>query len=268
MPEERASELTVLLINLDRRDDKLKICKFQLGKLKVSNFTRISGVDGKVLLEELNSGANKTVAQVLGNDLIQADRQFIQDDNKMHVGCTLSHLKAYHFIIENNIEGPILVLEDDFVADGDAIEKTLEIAALLPSDWGIFYAGHCHTLMDPNHLTHNDYGVTLLADELVPCAHAYLLNGVSAAKALFDAGNTSKLELADFFAQKSELKRFIIYPFLFSQIKEVEADIKSEGGAWYQLKDDSLRQEVFDAFVKANKNDSVEPSSCNCKKNL
>ncbi len=243
------SGLTILLINLVRRHGKLQICDYQLKELKVSRYTHIAGVDGKLLFEELEGDSIKTVAQVLQNDFLLADRKFIDQTNIMNVGCTLSHLKAYQYILDQVIDGPVLILEDDFAADGEAIKKTLEIIDLLPKDWGLFYAGHCHSFRPANQFIHNGYQVALLNNEEVPCTHAYVVNGAAAAKKLFEAGNTAELYLADLFAQKSQLKRFIIYPYLFSQLKEIESDINSLGGNWHELRNDTLRQKVLQTFL-------------------
>ena len=243
------SAFTVLVINLDRRADKLAICDYQLKNLSMSNYTRISGVDGKLLWEELQAKPNASIAEVVGDSSLLASREFIVESGKMHAGCTLSHLKALKFIIDHNIQGPVLILEDDFAADGDALRKTERFLKMFPSDWDLFYAGHCQAPMKCEQYVTKDYVACQLANEEVSCAHAYVVNGAKSAQKLYNAGNTPKLALADFFAQKAQAKRFIIYPYLFSQLRQVEADVQSEGGAWYRLRDDSLVKKVVNKFL-------------------
>lgn len=102
-----------------------------------------------------------------------------------------------------------------------------------------------------------EYNMCHVGNRLIACAHAYVVNGAEVAKKLYAAGNTKKLALADFFAQKAKLDRYIIYPYLFSQVKQIEADVKSPGGAWYALRNQTIFaqvKEIVSGFYSAKKN--------------
>lgn len=243
-------KLDVLLINLDKRQDKLTICDYQLKQLNRPDYTRISGVDGASLFDSLSKSPSSNISDLLNVDWIKAERTHVTATNKNQVGCTLSHLKVLKHIIANDIQNPVLILEDDFGADAEAIVKTENVIEMLPADWSLFYAGHCHYPTNSYFVNYDGHYIGEVDDELVPCSHAYVVNGAEAAKKFLDAGNTEKLELADFFAQKAQARRFIIYPFLFTQLREIPADIKSEGGTWYTMKNESLLQEVKQKFIQ------------------
>ncbi len=234
-------EFDVLLINLNRRPDKLQISEYQLKRLNISNYTRIAGVDGKELLDRLKN-STLSPAEVLGQKYLKADKIYM--NNPGQIGCSLSHLKVMKHIIDKNITRPVLVFEDDFLADGDAINQVEKALKLLPFNWGLFYAGHCHGRSGTAFQKFGKYSINKLGKELVPCTHAYLINGAKFAKEYLETGNTKKLELADFVVQASSMSRYIIYPFIFSQLKEIKADIQSGGGSWPELVNKSLSHDV------------------------
>ena len=96
----------VILINLDRREDRLEKISTQLNNLGIT-FERFSAIDGKEL------GINPITAG------------------------TMSHQK----VLEDNIEKRILVLEDDAEFVNNFNEKFTEIIQHLPSNTDIFYLG-------------------------------------------------------------------------------------------------------------------------------
>ena len=96
----------VILINLDRREDRLEKISTQLNNLGIT-FERFSAIDGKEL------GINPITAG------------------------TMSHQK----VLEDNIEKRILVLEDDAEFVDDFNEKFTEVIQHLPSNTDIFYLG-------------------------------------------------------------------------------------------------------------------------------
>ena len=237
------SEFEVLLINLDKRQDKLRIAEFQFKKLKLSNYTRISGIDGEILYEKLKN-STKNVSDILAEKYFRVDRTNIHEWNSRHVGCTLSHLKAMKYIIDNNVTRPVLVFEDDFLADGDAFNKLTKALKKLPVDWGLFYAGHCYSRSGKHFKDFDGYTINKLDKNLVPCAHAFVINGAKYASQFFEVGNTAKLGLADFIVQQSSMSRYILYPYLFSQLRAIKADVKSGGGVWRPMLNQSLSDEV------------------------
>jgi len=96
----------VILINLDRREDRLEKISTQLDNLGIT-FERFSAIDGKEL------GINPIAAG------------------------TMSHQK----VLEANPESRILVLEDDAEFVDGFNEKFAEAIQHLPSDIDIFYLG-------------------------------------------------------------------------------------------------------------------------------
>ena len=96
----------VILINLDRREDRLEKISTQLDNLGIT-FERFSAIDGKEL------GINPIAAG------------------------TMSHQK----VLEANPESRILVLEDDAEFVDGFNEKFAEAIEYLPNDTDIFYLG-------------------------------------------------------------------------------------------------------------------------------
>lgn len=96
----------VILINLDRREDRLKKLSTQLNNLGIT-FERFSAIDGKAE----------------GIDPIVAGR--------------MSHTKVW----EENLGKKVLILEDDAEFVDNFNEKFAEVIQTLPSDWDVFYLG-------------------------------------------------------------------------------------------------------------------------------
>jgi glycosyl transferase family 25 len=96
----------VVVINLDRRTDRMEQLAPQLDKLGIK-YERHSAVDGKEL------GINPIFAG------------------------TMSHVE----VLKNNRDTKILVLEDDAQFVDDFNEKFEEVMQTLPNDWDIFYLG-------------------------------------------------------------------------------------------------------------------------------
>lgn len=96
----------VILINLDRREDRLEKLSTQLNNLGIT-FERFSAIDGKAE----------------GIDPIVAGR--------------MSHTKVW----EENLGKKVLILEDDAEFVDNFNEKFAEVIQTLPSDWDVFYLG-------------------------------------------------------------------------------------------------------------------------------
>jgi len=96
----------VILINLDRREDRLEKLSTQLNNLGIT-FTRFSAIDGKA------EGIDPIVAG------------------------TMSHTKVW----EENLGKKILILEDDAEFVDNFNEKFAEVIQTLPTNWDVFYLG-------------------------------------------------------------------------------------------------------------------------------
>ena len=88
-------------------------------------------------------------------------------------------MKIVQLIAKSNSEDPVLILEDDFIADGFANTEIQKALKVLPPTWGIYYAGHCHPRTCARYLSAMLCGTT---NAHVSCAHAYFINGAKSAK--------------------------------------------------------------------------------------
>lgn len=243
------------LINLERRKDKFLIADFQL-KMMNLEYEYVQAVDGALLKDAFTK--NNTLKY---NDILRIpftfklkEKNFVVKNNQdvKRLGCLFSHLVTLDKIVNENTTDPVLILEDDFVADGNALETMRTVLTKLPTDWGILYVGHCH----PN--THNGcFNVAgheiCKAVELIPCSHAILVNGSQAAKKMFQAGNDGDDHNSDFFAQKTDLKRYIMHPYIFKQLREIKADVASPGGTWVRMKNETVADIVRAKFLDTAK---------------
>lgn len=227
----------VFLINTKERNDKLAVSKFQLDLLGI-NFTRIDAINISSILNSRPYQGELNVSKIVGiNDLKLPSEEFKKSSN--HAGCWLSHLKALQQISNEPDDKISLILEDDFIADGNAISLINEKLKLLPQDWDLFYVGHCDTKSKCRRYLSGDV-CQANANDIVVCLHAYIVKNKSAAKKLFDAGNMKKPVLADFFFQLAHVDRYLIFPSIFTQRKNINADIGSGGGNFLPLKNNSI----------------------------
>ena len=58
-----------------------------------------------------------------------------------HIACSMSHLKAWDYVMENNIEN-FIILEDDVVFKDNFLKKTDEYLQNIPKDWSFIYFGY------------------------------------------------------------------------------------------------------------------------------
>lgn len=95
--------LTVWVINLDRRPDRLSKVSAQLSSIGVKNWNRITAVDGKKKFPDLNSVASGSIA------------------------CNFGHLSGIFSGLSTDAEA-IMICEDDleFLADVSTVKKTIE----------------------------------------------------------------------------------------------------------------------------------------------
>ena len=106
-----SSPLGVLLINLDRRGDRLQAMQSRIGCLGI-DFHRISAVDGC------------SVSEVeLSCSLREGPVGFLDNSTR---ACTASHVKAWQYIVDSGLRYA-LILEDDVILHPD-------IAILLAND--------------------------------------------------------------------------------------------------------------------------------------
>lgn len=126
----------VYYINLDRSHQRKKFMEDQFDRYNITNYKRITGVDGKQLKNTFKDNINGTTFTNNYPEL-----------TKNEVGCLLSHLKAIKTAYDNNLD-QVLILEDDCYLDlmffwEDKLTSLLN--KLNKPDWEIFqlYTGNC-----------------------------------------------------------------------------------------------------------------------------
>lgn len=228
-----AIDIDILIINLKNRPDKRKLCDFQMKVLGIPYYKYIEGFNGK----DFMSNESAILTKESGLSDIKIDRNLIARGNEAHFGCLVSHMKAFKNIITRNQTQPVLILEDDFLADGLAFRDLPRFVAQLPADWDVFYPGHC--------APKNTCGTYLESEQrickpkgIVSCTQSFMVNGAKAAQKLYNAVNKQHFLLADQYGHLIDINRYVLFPSIFTQVKRylsVESDIKSEGGAWTPL---------------------------------
>lgn len=102
---------TVLIISLKNAFDRRKCCLNECKKMGFENIILIDAIDGK------------------------------KENMDLHIACTLSHIKAWNYVLENNIDNYIIVEDDVFFCDKNKwinITKNL----YLNLDWDILLFGY------------------------------------------------------------------------------------------------------------------------------
>lgn len=228
-----AIDFEILIINLKNRQDKRKLCDFQMKALEIQSYKYIEGFDGKKFM------SNKTalLAKESGLSDVKIDRSLVRKDKVNNFGCLISHMKAFKDIITRNITGTVMIMEDDFLADGMAFKVLPELLSKLPVDWDLFYPGHCASKGTCKSYLESEKRICK-AKGPVECAHAFIVNGARAAQKMYDALNKPDFQLADYVAQKTDMNRYALFPSMFTQMKRymsVSSDIGSGGGYWGTL---------------------------------
>ena len=108
----------IIVINLKRDKLRRQYMKENLCKnfKKNINIHFINAIDGNLLEKKGNLSMN-------------------------HIACSMSHLKAWDYVIENNIED-FIILEDDVVFKDNFLKKTDEYLQNIPKDWSFIYFGY------------------------------------------------------------------------------------------------------------------------------
>lgn len=237
------------LINLKDRTDKLAVSKFQLDLLGL-NFTPVEGINGNQL-KNLSSFSldDELIGKSIGIPDLKLTMRAVKTSklNNPQLGCFLSHLKVFNEIANQQGDSMSLIFEDDFLADGSAIQLMNDYIKQLPSDWDLLYVGHC----DGRHVCKNYLNSEkslCYSEALVVCVHAYLLKSKSVAKKLFDTANSIEPTNADFYFQKAGIKTYVVFPHIFTQRKNIKADINSPYGMFSKLNNDSIANLVNKLF--------------------
>jgi GR25 family glycosyltransferase involved in LPS biosynthesis len=139
--------LNKLLINLQRRPDRLKRFK---NEYKLDDFKIINGFDGSSPSMEEDADNQSRTKNISAGDM----------------GCVLSHIRCYEYIIKNNLEYT-LIFEDDAHFCDDFNEKLKnvynEYKSNVLSDINILYIGG---RFKPNHFT-DLKNCSIISDNLI-----------------------------------------------------------------------------------------------------
>ena len=116
--------MNIFYINLDKSTDRKKQIENNLDKFNLK-YNRISAIDGLKLFEE---DYRTEIGELLDIDIEKLSPEYLSNKSNFNtydrdinsilpkVGCFLSHFKALHNAIQNNLEN-ILILEDDAVIE-------------------------------------------------------------------------------------------------------------------------------------------------------
>jgi hypothetical protein len=145
----RISEIVdkVIVMNLERRTDRLKHCKEQAKKFDF-NFTRISSIDGLAI---------KTIP----NNIKAGE-----------YGLYLTYMKVLDYAIQKNLN-TVLIMEDDFQFEDD-LEDRLEEIKHVPNDWDLIYLGANHYYLGAGDIPPQTVNQSVMKLKSSFCAHSII----------------------------------------------------------------------------------------------
>ena len=138
----RIDEIPAYCITLERRPDRWRRFQDQVGVRTMPRMRRFFGVDGKTLDVRTDP---RVAIFTKRNILLKTRRSHEELDSVGGVGCALSHIALWQWMVDNN-EEMMLVMEDDavvpvdFVARANAlIERSPTLST--PGKWDIWHIG-------------------------------------------------------------------------------------------------------------------------------
>jgi GR25 family glycosyltransferase involved in LPS biosynthesis len=193
-PKLDLTELDAIVINLERRPDRLDGCVARVNAycqwLQTSRFTacdgRVTNIDESDCVYNWNTSRNvayqkKRAIRKGWNDLDSyAVRDLVLSSGER--GCAMSHINAWKFCIERaaGTERPLLVLEDDAAPTADFTAKLTRAASVIPADAHVLYLGYSQATDWRREisadLVESEYVWTTVAYVIWPAGARYLLN--------------------------------------------------------------------------------------------
>ncbi len=147
----------VFIINLDRKTERYTYVSDQLDKLGITNYQRVSAVDGfhisKEELMKYGLGHNMSIRQGIA-------------------GCAASHISLWKHILDNKLDWT-LILEDDAHFHPNFTELFPSYWKEIPANAKIIFPGYC----GGDDVKNNDQ---LVIEKSVMCLQAYMINHESA----------------------------------------------------------------------------------------
>lgn len=134
-------DIPVFYINLDRSVKRKERMEAHLKEIRVKNFQRVAGIDGRKLSEtgSISPDEDWWAASLPRGFSHLADILGCQRHMVGEVGCSLSHLKALVHALRSTTPGePVLILEDDADLSTEARWpcSLRELASQAPPGWG------------------------------------------------------------------------------------------------------------------------------------
>jgi GR25 family glycosyltransferase involved in LPS biosynthesis len=179
----RIDEIPAYCITLERRPDRWRRFQDQVGVRGMPRMRRFFGVDGKTL--DIRTDPRVAIF-TKRNILLKTRRSHEELDSVGGVGCALSHIALWQWMVDNN-EEMMLVMEDDAVVPPDFVARAnalIERSPTLsnPSVWDIWHIGarwDVTTPMDPP-----SAGTGLVRPQAFFLLHAYVITKKYAEKML------------------------------------------------------------------------------------
>jgi len=205
---------TFLLINLDRSPERLSSSADLLNTSGVT-YTRIQGVDG----------ANLSLARIKSL-LAPTFSQYYKAITAGEIGCYLSHIRCWQYIVENKLPYAV-ILEDDFSVEDDLASLNRYINAI-KQPWD------CIKLMEHPQKRHTIDSVpcldkTLVRYDKVPSrTTAYVMSYSGASKMLAQSSSIGRPVDLDFqHWWESQLMVYGLQPYPFGVRNVEESTIDS-----------------------------------------
>lgn len=149
---ENQFEFPIFIINLDRKPERYSYVTNQLDSLGLSNYQKISGVDG---------------FQSERNELVAYGLQYEFTERRGLAGCAASHIKVWQHIVDKKLDW-CLVLEDDAHFHPDFVTLFPQYWNKVPKNAKIVFPGYC---TDENNLPS-----TTIVEKSVMCLQAYMIS--------------------------------------------------------------------------------------------
>jgi len=126
------------IINLDKDTDRLVKVKKYLEDANITNYTKISGINGSEL--NINLLENDNIIQLNKNSFFNHNRDG-RDSLKGSIGCALSHIKIWRRLLYESNMNNILILEDDVIIPTDFWDQFNKYTKDIPNNWDIIFCG-------------------------------------------------------------------------------------------------------------------------------
>lgn len=122
----------MLCISLDRRADRWALFLEDVHAAGI-NVMRLPAVDAK----EFNAVTHPSVSLLTAHNIKhKVRRAHYEIDTAGAVGCTLSHIKAWNYLLNSN-SSALIVFEDDAVIPPTFKERLTRLVSELPADWDV-----------------------------------------------------------------------------------------------------------------------------------